>query len=300
MTLPTTPQAWAIHLTRLLNAVYVAHGTNRFPIDITEIARDYSHQVYPDEPITRVEGIDLSTFEGALTPRPHSKEWGIFYNRSIESPGRRNFTLAHEFGHYLLHRLNHPEGFQCSSKDMAAWDSEYGQMESQANTFASFLLMPLDDFRGQIHGQSPSLELMAHLANRYNVSLSAAILKWLGITDKRAMVVVGKDGFIDWSWASRSLLKIGIFYRARQETIEIPPTSLAGMMNPALDNKQGMIHPSGVWPGNEEVHEMTILGKARDLTISLLIYPDQAKRQVDLEDPEPIDTYDLMVQNLKR
>jgi hypothetical protein len=30
------------------------------------------------------------------------------------------------------------------------WDSEYGQIEHQANVFSATLLMPLDDFRRQI------------------------------------------------------------------------------------------------------------------------------------------------------
>src|SRR5580704_16031407 len=64
------------------------------------------------------------------------------------------------------------------------------------------------------------------LADRYEVSIRAAILKWLGITDKRAMIVVSKDGFIDWAWGSERLFKSGIFYRARQE-MPLPELSLA-------------------------------------------------------------------------
>ena len=48
----------------------------------------------------------------------------------------------------------------------------------------------------------------------------------LTITDKRAMIVVGKEGFIDWAWSSEPLLKSGVFYGARQEVIELPPASL--------------------------------------------------------------------------
>jgi len=61
-----------------------------------------------------------------------------------------NFTLGHEFGHYLLHRLAYPDGIRCGDRDVIRWESAYGQIEHQANVFAANLLMPLDDFRRQI------------------------------------------------------------------------------------------------------------------------------------------------------
>jgi hypothetical protein len=64
--------------------------------------------------------------------------------------------------------------------------------------------------------------LMRHLSDRYEVSITAAILKWLGINYKRAIIVVSKDGFIDWAWGSKRLFKSGIYYRARQETVPLP------------------------------------------------------------------------------
>jgi Thiamine pyrophosphate enzyme, C-terminal TPP binding domain/IrrE N-terminal-like domain len=230
-----------------------AHGLDRFPIKIASIATEYSRNVFPDAPITKVEGIELSAkFEGMLLPHPNRNgEWGIIYNNSITSKGRINFTLGHELGHYLLHRHLSPEGFRCSSRDMLDWKSEHGQIEAQANTFASFLLMPLDDFREQIRSQAITMALMRHLSDRYEVSITAAILKWLGITDKRAMIVVSKDGFIDWAWGSKRLFKSGIYYRARQETVPLPELSLAARRDPSIDAEIGFVHPKGVWVGNE-------------------------------------------------
>lgn len=290
MTLPTTPEGWAIRLSQLLNVV-ASHRGDRFPISISTIARDYSQTVFPDAPITRVDGMNLSKrFEGALIPNDNG-EWGIFYNENIRSAGRRNFTLAHELGHYLLHRQR--GAIQCEPRQMLDWKSEYGQIESQANIFASFLLMPLDDFREQIKGQKPSMEMMRHLKDRYQVSLSAAILKWLNITEKRAMIVIGKDGFIDWAWCSEPLLKSGVFYRARQDVIDLPAASLAARRDATLDNVTGVLHPKGVWLNNEEVQEMMVLSRDGEITTSLLIYPDDAPNRflVDDEEPELMDTY---------
>lgn len=301
MKLPSSPQQWAIHLTRLLNAFTAVHGLPRFPIQIVDVAFEFSKHAFPDAPLTAFEGIKTSkNFEGALFKKPDKEnEWGIFYNDRIENSGRKNFTLAHEFGHYLLHRTIRPEGLECSSRSMLDWDSEHGQIEAEANTFASYFLMPLDDFRAQIKGEKPSMDLMCHLADRYEVSLSAAILKWLDICEKRAMIVFGRDGYIDWAWSSKELLSSGIFYRSRSgPPIELPTMSLAARQDPMIDNRIGILHPKGVWQGHEEVHEMTILGKKGDMTVSLLLYPDDPPNrfaQADDDNGGLMDTYEKFV-----
>ncbi len=297
MNLPTTPEGWAIHLTKLVKMFHEVHGLDRFPINVSAIATDYSRQVFPEAPITKVEGLPMSkNFEGMLIPHPDGNgEWGIVYNNTITSEGRINFTLAHELGHYLLHRTLSPEGLQCSNRAMLDWKSERGQVEAQANTFASYLLMPLDDFRAQIRGQDITMDLMCRLSDRYKVSITAAILKWLGITDKRAMIVIGANGFIDWAWSSDPLIKSGIFYRARQQVVPLPENSLAARQDMLVDNETGITHPKGVWLGREDVREMTIFSPRNEMSISLLVYPNDAPegRWIDaLYESEEFDTYD--------
>lgn len=298
MSLPTTPKGWAIRLTQILSAVQGSHGLPRFPVDVASLAQDFSRQVFPDAPISMVGGLNLSKgVEGMLMPRPDgSGEWGIIYNESIRSAGRRNFTLAHELGHYLLHRQAHPGGLQCTNRNMADWDEARNRIEAEANTFASYLLMPLDDFRAQIRGRAIDIDVMTELAERYAVSLTAAILKWMTITEKRAMIVVGKEGFIDWAWSSEPLLRSGIFYAARQTVTELPARSLAAQEVDADTGRHGERHAPGVWPGNEPVHEMTVFSPSNEMmTISLLIYPDRAPSRwetAELEEEPTIDAYD--------
>ena len=297
MSLPTTPQGWAIRLTQILALHQAAHGLPRFPIDVAALAKDFSQQVFPDAPITMVGGLNLSKgVEGMLMPRPGgSGEWGIIYNETIRSSGRRNFTLAHELGHYLLHRHAHPGGIKCTNRNMADWDESVTKIEGEANTFASYLLMPLDDFRAQIKGRSIDIDVMTALADRYAVSLTAAILKWMTITDKRAMIVVGKEGFIDWAWSSEPLLKSGVFYRARQEVTELPPAPLAAQEVDWDTGRHGHHHPAGVWPGSEPVREMTVFSPGNEMSISLLLYPDRAPSQremAELEEEPTLDTFD--------
>jgi len=277
-----TPQSWANRLTKILSVHQAVHGLPRFPIDVAALAQDFSHQVFPDAPITMVGGLDLSQgVEGMLMPRGDgSGEWGI---------------IAHELGHYLLHRHLHPSGLECTNRNMADWDESVTKIEGEANTFASYLLMPLDDFRAQIKGRAIDIDVMTELADRYAVSLTAAILKWMTITDKRAMIVVGKEGFIDWAWSSEPLLKSGVFYRARQIVTELPAASLASLEVDQDTGRHGHHHPAGVWLGSEPVREMTVFSPGNKMTISLLLYPDRAPSRwemAELEEEPELDTFD--------
>lgn len=290
---PTTPEGWAVRLSQIVKAAREIQGLPRFPIDVAAIARDYSRNVFPDEPISLVHGEALGDrFEGALVRNPNAKgEWGILYNSAIKSKGRINFTLGHELLHYLHHRHKGP--IYCSRRDMWAWDSEYGVMEAEANRFASYLLMPPDDFRVQSADfRRPTLNDFEALRQRYEVSLTAVVLKWLDMTTRRAMLVVSNNGFIDWSRSSAPLFKSGVFYRARQETIPLPDRSLAAL-GPSAGNS-GILHPPGVW-NDEPVFETVIFSEYHDMGLSLLIYPPDApnrRYRSDEDPPELLDTFE--------
>ena len=58
MTLPWSPLRWANSITKMLNAVY-GTAPERFPVNVTLVAKEYSHQRFPDDPITLVKGAPL-------------------------------------------------------------------------------------------------------------------------------------------------------------------------------------------------------------------------------------------------
>ena len=273
---PFTPERWAFEITHVLNAAF---GADRFPIDIPMVAREYSKQRFPDDPIVSVQGDDLPTFDGALfKAKAGRKGWGIIYNNAITSKGRINFTLAHEFGHYLLHRLAYPNGFQCGQQQIVRWDSEYGQVEYQANVFAANFLMPLDDFRRQIPGTARvDLEMLRACAERYKVSLIAAVLRWLSYTEKRAILVVSRDGFILWARSSDPAWRTGAFFKTSAGPIEVPATALPSRPELLVEGRATIDHPRGVWL-REPAREMTILAEQYDFALSLLLLDDARSR----------------------
>lgn len=292
-----TPERWAYEITHLLNAVF---GQDRFPVDIPLVAKEYTAQRFPDDRIISVRGDDLPGFDGGLFRAPAGRKgWGIIYNNAISSKGRINFTLAHELGHFLLHRLAYPDGFRCGEQDVVRWDSEYAQLEQQANVFAANLLMPFDDFRRQIAADSKvDLEMISHCADRYRVSLIAAVLRWLAYTEKRAVLVVSRDGFILWARSSSAALKTGAFFRTSVGPIEIPAASLAVQQDLLINGRASIDHDKGVW-FREPVREMTIFAEQYDFAISLLVLDDTPPfRSWDRVD-EP-DTVDIMAQGSGR
>jgi len=66
----------------------------------------------------------------------------IVVNSTINNVGRKNFTIAHELGHYFLkHKLDNGQSF-CSVKDIESGLSASNQQEVEANYFSSCFLMP--------------------------------------------------------------------------------------------------------------------------------------------------------------
>lgn len=294
MTVLLSPQRWAYTLTAILNTRF-GDGPDRFPVKVVQLAKEYSHQRYEDDPITLVEGAPLPGFEGGLYRAPAGRKgWGIIYNNTITSPGRINFTLAHEFGHYLLHREAYPDGLECSPQDMVRWDSDYAQIEQQANQFAATLLMPLDDFTRQIDPKSkPALDDIGACAERYQVSLIAATLRWLQYTERRSVLVVSRDGFILWARSSQSALGTGAYFKtANRPPIPIPKASLPNQSS-LLESSMGSIsHNADVW-FREPCDEVALISDQYDFAISLLHLGD-AIASGDFDEETEEDTLDRM------
>lgn len=266
-----SPQRWANMLTLLLNNVH-GDAAERFPVKVPELAREYSRVRFPEDPVSLVKGDRLPGFDGALYRAPPGKKgWGIIYNKAIPSPGRINFTIAHEFGHYLLHRLRYPNGLECGQQDMMQWDSAYGQIEAQANEFAAGLLMPLDDFRRQIDVRAkPTLDDLGGCAERYGVSLVAATLRWLQYTERRSVLVVSREGFILWARSSDPALKTGAYFKTSgRPPIAVPASSLAAQPELLERNRGQLAHDHGVW-FREPCEEIALASDRYDFTISLL------------------------------
>lgn len=287
------PEWWANKLSLMLEQL---NGGDRFPVDVADLALKYSKSIFPDEPITSVKGVRLEGYDGVLSSitKDGRREWKIEYDASTSSKGRINFTVAHELGHYLVHRLDYPEDKRCYLDDMNHWDTEveiteeeYKKIEIEANLFAARLLMPLNDFRKQIPAsEEVGLKEIGVCAERYGVSLTAAAIQWLTYTEKRALLVASVDGFILWSISSRPAFKSGVFIKVKGvQPIPVPsasPTMSNGALTGLLDPVK---LPAGTWI-EESVLEHSQISRKYNQNLSLLILANSAPRSGTDEESE--------------
>jgi hypothetical protein len=192
--------------------------------------------------------------------------------------------VAHEFGHYVLHRKLQ-ETFQCSQN--ATLGITGTRIEREADQFASYLLMPIDDYTQQVRGRRITLDLLGECADRYGVSLTAVILKWLEFTDQAAVAVMGREGMLHWWKASGSAKRYT--FDALQVGMELPSDSFA--VNPSIalsttDYRSGVEHPEGVWPMKLPVREMAVLSDRYDMSLSLLIFDTPGVEHHDAPDED--------------
>ena len=288
MTAPTTgPVPWANRLTKLLNQFHAVHGGDRFPVDVEMLIRQTPEQFQTGEPIA-IQGQAMDPeFEGALfnlnAGQPDKGNWAIIYNQAISSLGRIRFTLAHELGHYLVHR-HLQESFNCSEADMLHWDSTERKMEGEADLFASYLLMPIDDYRKQVTSNTVDLDVLGACADRYGVSLTAAILKWLEFTPKRAVLVMSRNGVVQWACGSESGKWLSIALNKKLpngQRRNLSEQSATVLHADANVDRYGTEVDARVWfpsePAGMTLREMRIVSDQYRQTMTLLILQPEIK-----------------------
>lgn len=298
MTEPKRPKVQASEISDLLNQVL---GPDRFPVQVEQLAQEYTQQKFRDAPIAKVQGEDLEGFDGMLAANAKRSKWMILYNSAVSSEGRKRFTVAHEFGHYLLHRHQQDE-FACGASDIETSGEGKGSkdIEKEADDFATTLLMPLDDFRRQVDGEEMGFDLLGHCADRYGVSLTAAALRWLEIAPQRAVLVASVDDHMLWAKANDAAFKSGAYFATRKNTIELPQAALAHSRN-CTGKAQSHDTRAQLWfprePALMPISEMTKVAGNYNYTLTLLVMPEaerQWRLRVELEEEPMEDSYDRL------
>ena len=281
------PKRWANDLNTILAA---AAGEDRFSVPVEKLATEYSAMRFPDAPIVAVRGGSLGSFEGALYPVHDGKGWAIIYNSDV-SEGRRRFTIAHELGHYLMHRSLLPKGIECGEEAVTFRSGD--DLEQEADTFAAYLLMPFNDFRKQINPDVvPTLHDLSALAERYGVSLISCILRWLECTNRRSMIVISREEFVLWAKPSKPAFDSGIFIKTRGvPPVPVPVASLVGRRDYTDIARDGVAHPAGIWP-REGCTEITLHSDKYDQAITILHYGRDSARSCHADEPPAADTFD--------
>ncbi len=169
------------------------------PIPLLQVAEDELIQVVCDD-------YGSNSFDGLTWFEPRTEEFYIHLNtnptkKNFLESNKGRFTLAHELGHYFIpnHRLGlmngdlKPHGSISYLTDLSSW-----QVEREADAFASALLMPSKSVIDIINGRPFDFHLIEEIAAMFQVSKSAAALRFAQIGNYPIMIVFAVDGKIRW------------------------------------------------------------------------------------------------------
>lgn len=246
---------------------------------------DYTRQRFPGDPIVKFTGDDLPGLDGVLHPNKQRSKWQVIFNTAVSCSGRVRFTQAHEFGHYLLHRRQR-EHFACSAGDQMLLSKDEAIIEREADDFAATFLMPSDDFRRQVEGESPTFDLVSHCADRYDVSPVAALINWLPFAPKRALILAVKDDFLLWARSNDAAYKSGVYLPTRKMTIPVPERSILHSKN---RRAQAEVHEMAAchWfprePQGMNLMEASFVVDAYGYTLAFLLLPEAENKWVKLQ-----------------
>jgi Zn-dependent peptidase ImmA (M78 family) len=137
----------------------------------------------------------------------------ITVSTTIGDANRRRFGATHEIGHLEMHRKQ-CSVFNCSKSDLDSGglkERVSPSLENEANEFASHLLMPDQFYSPLCKEADPNLAVIRDLAEKFRVSLTAAALRFIRISQEPLALVISTGGQIRWFEANEDFLKLGLF-----------------------------------------------------------------------------------------
>lgn len=145
--------------------------------------------VFPQE-------IDFPGADARLVTSKDRKSGIASINATIPEHGRKRFALAHELGHFELHRHHTPD-WNCTEYDFLRFGGTQVQ-EIEANVFAAELLMPEKLFRKDCIGMTPGFQSIAKLAKIFNTSISSTVYKYVEFGNHPCALLCCKENRVAW------------------------------------------------------------------------------------------------------
>jgi len=197
------------------------------PVNIEKIAEDLG---------LFVKKVALDGFEGCLVT--DGMVGGILIDAGMTDVRRQRFTLAHEIGHFLMHRSQ--GDFHDTTEDMSDYQSE---LELEANLFASLLLIP-----GTL--LPPAAESLTFadadgIAEACDVSLLAAVRRLIRHMDRVCALVVLQNGQIRYYVGSRLFRAMDGHVRTKQRPH--PDTAAAQVLAEGGEGQASKQVPASLW-----------------------------------------------------
>jgi hypothetical protein len=182
----------------------------------------------------------------------------ITVSTKVGDPRRRRFSVAHELGHFEMHRRQSPLNI-CTTADMETSMRQAGQQrELDASSFAAALLMPERFFLGLGDGRDPSLRVIQEVADVFSVSLTAAGRRYVELSAEPCAFVYTQDGIVRWFQGSKDFHDLGLFVDVKAK---VDPNSLAGLYfrGVTIPERPHRV-PAGAWLRKDRFHrQATVL-----------------------------------------
>ncbi|MCH8156371.1 MAG: ImmA/IrrE family metallo-endopeptidase [Nitrospinae bacterium] len=171
-------------------------GITSLPVNIEEVCQKQKIS-YSEFSMSPIDGI--SHFQ----PRTDKKL--IVVNSDIREIGRKNFTAAHEIGHWCLDvNLMNGKPFICKKEEVGFQEYSAKSCEKLADEFASEFLMPRKLFKELMADCPPAWNEIERLSEHCKTSLLATAIKFMQLTEHFCVLVVNdKNGRISYFRPSR-------------------------------------------------------------------------------------------------
>lgn len=142
-----------------------------------------------------VENQNLEGCEGRIVF--DGDEAVITVDNNISYEAKRRFVIAHELGHFKMHRTLQP-GFIDNEKTLNVWYAK-GSHELEANSFAAELLMPESLVMPKFKGRKFTLDIAYEVSKEFNTSITSTLLRYKDLGDYPMALIMVKKGVVEWS-----------------------------------------------------------------------------------------------------
>jgi Zn-dependent peptidase ImmA (M78 family) len=149
-------------------------------------------------------GISMNDYKQAFDGLLENKGSKFHIYLNIKNGGhlyhpRVRFSLAHELGHFLI-----DEHYNLLRDESVGPQPSFlnynmdNRLEVEADYFAACLLMPESRIRKDLERQKFNFAVIDEISKKYNVSSTAALLRFVAIGNHPLMVVCSRNSKIAW------------------------------------------------------------------------------------------------------
>lgn len=262
--------------------VILIHGITKLPVDPISIARNL-------EFLIEAKPVEAEGVSGMLLRA--GNKFGIVYASHIDNVGFKNFSIAHELGHYFLpghiDAVFDTNGIHQSTAGFFSKNN----FELEADHFAANLLMPRVLFNAAINNTLGGFEAIERLSKLCQTSLTATGIRYTQYSRDPIAVVLSKGERIEFCFMSDSFKEIkGINWAHKGETLSKTTRTFA--FNKKIDNILqanqfvGKVNLQDWFGGNHDIpitEEVIGLG-SYGKTLTVLTIPDLDDRLEDIEE----------------